>query len=400
MLHRSTIVTQAIIRLTLVFCIINLTQLSTGKNKPVSLTWLKFQPDIIDSWDINIDNNDPGLMFINPRWTKTDSTIKKNVFMLVPKKSGSYQLAIIEFLHIMQRNNIATDITLIHFNKDSKRGRSALDQAETEQADLIFSMGSESASLIDRYFRGKAIPVVTSTNKDPVLLGMVPDYHSGSGTNIAFTSLNIPIDVQMNYLQVLRPKLKTVGLLYNKNHKQVMKTEVAPLKQRFKELGLNIIDIAVSSRADAKQELTERMPNAIKEMQNIDTELQNSLLWITSSTAAFTQIATINKFSGNVPVLGAIPNIVKEGADSAVLAIGIDRRNNAHLASIYAVKILKKQSRVDELEVGVVTPPDIAINFHVAKKIGLKIPFQFFESASFIYDYQGKPARLFGQKVQ
>ena len=139
------------------------------------------------------------------------------------------------------------------------------------------------------------------------------------------------------------------------------------------------------------------MPEAIKDIEAADPSLENSLLWITSSTAAFAQIATINEFSGKIPVLGSVPNIVKEGDNSAVLAIGIDRRNNAHLASIYAVQILKKQVKVSELPVGVVTPPDIAINFLVAKKIGLKVPFQFFESASFIYNYEGVPARMFGQ---
>jgi putative tryptophan/tyrosine transport system substrate-binding protein len=52
-----------------------------------------------------------------------------------------------------------------------------------------------------------------------------------------------------------------------------------------------------------------------------------------------------------------------------------------------------------QLKVGVVTPPDVAVNFRIAKKIGLKIPFRFFESAAFIYDYTGKAARAFGKKV-
>jgi putative ABC transport system substrate-binding protein len=97
--------------------------------------------------------------------------------------------------------------------------------------------------------------------------------------------------------------------------------------------------------------------------------------------------------------LSSIPNAVTEGEDSAVLAIGIDRRNNAHLAAIYAVRILKGEVLPGELPVGIVTPPDVAINFRVARKIGLKIPLSFVESAAFIYDYYGKLARAFGELV-
>ena len=46
-----------------------------------------------------------------------------------------------------------------------------------------------------------------------------------------------------------------------------------------------------------------------------------------------------------------------------------------------------------DLKVGVVSPPDIAISFRKAREIGLRVPFTFFESASFVYDYEGRPAR-------
>ena len=373
---------------------------NSDSTKPLSLGWITFSDVTKDHWRSEIDPNDAGIMYLTPEWPSAAKQSHKKVFMLLPKKSVSYQLALTEFLDVMSTNNLATHITLIHFNEDTARGQQALNRAEAEKADLIFSIGSESASLVHEHFLGKDIPVVTCTNKDPVQLGMVSDYESGSGTNIAYTSLNVPIDVQVDYLTTLKPELKVVGLLYNKNHKQVMATEVMPIKKKFSTMGFELVDIAVTSRATAKQELIERMPDAMGEIANIDPELKNSLLLITSSTAAFAQIETINQFAGNVPVLGSIPNVVKEAQDSAVLAIGIDRRNNGHLASIYALQILTGKVRAGELKVGVVTPPDIAINFNVAKRIGLKIPFQFFESASFIYNYEGHPARMFGQRVQ
>ncbi|MBV1876034.1 MAG: hypothetical protein KUG79_00195 [Pseudomonadales bacterium] len=363
-----------------------------------SLDWIQLPESITTHWTISIDPHDRGKWHLASRWQT--SKPDKKILMLLPKKSGSYQLAIIEFLGMMKRNNIPASITLYHFNNELRLGLAALNQAEADQIDLVFSMGSETANLVHENFSNSQVPVVISTSKDPVELGMMPDYDSGSGTNIAYTSLNIPTDVAINYLLSLRPKLKVIGLLYNQNHKQVMATEVIPLKQKMQDLGHTVVDITVTSAKTAGQELAQNMPIAIQRINQIDPGAQNSLLWITSSTAVFSEIPVVNQFSANIPVLGANPNIVRKGTDSAVIAIGIDRRNNAYLASIYAKDILNNKVKPGQLKVGIVTPPDIAINFLIAKKIGLRIPFDFFESASFIYNYDGLPARSFGQRVQ
>jgi putative ABC transport system substrate-binding protein len=44
----------------------------------------------------------------------------------------------------------------------------------------------------------------------------------------------------------------------------------------------------------------------------------------------------------------------------------------------------------------VVSPPDVAISFRKAREIGMKIPFSLFESATTIYDNDGKLVRSGG----
>ena len=179
-----------------------------------------------------------------------------------------------------------------------------------------------------------------------------------------------------------------------------MATEVTPAQGAFRDIGVDVIDIAVDSSETARQELIQRIPEAVAEMKKSDPDLSKSVFWVTSSTAVFSNMDIVSEYCEPVPVLSSIPNAVTEGEDSAVLAIGIDRRNNAHLAAIYAIRILKGEAQPGELPVGVVTPPDVAVNFRVARKIKLKIPFSFFESAAFIYDYDGKLARAFGEIVK
>ena len=365
-----------------------------------SIDWLEISEDVLESWSTEISADRPSVMRVSPKWRQRDSDIPKRIVGIVPKKSSSYSLAATELLRVLHDRGIYADLSIINFANDIQRGLEILEAAETEQTDLIFSMGSESADLVHRYYSGDRIPVVTCTNKDPVMLGQIGDYESGSGNNIAYTSLNVPLDIQKNYLFRLKPDLVNIGLLYNRNHVQVMATEVIPAQKIFRDIGLHVVDIAVDSTETARQELRERLPEAVVEMKKTDPDLSKSVFWVTSSTAVFSNMDIVSEYCEPVPVLSSIPNAVTEGEDSAVLAIGIDRRNNAHLAAIYAVTILKGEAQPGELPVGVVTPPDVAINFRIARKIQLKIPFSFVESAAFIYDYDGKLARAFGEIVK
>jgi putative ABC transport system substrate-binding protein len=179
-----------------------------------------------------------------------------------------------------------------------------------------------------------------------------------------------------------------------------MATEVVPAQDLFAGIGVNVIDIAVESEETARRELRAGIPDAVVEMKKKDPDLTNSVFWLTSSTAVFSNMDILTELCGPIPILSSIPNAVREGRESAVIAIGIDRRNNAHQASIYAVKILKGDAKPGELPVGIVTPPDVAINFLIARDIRLKIPLSFFESAAFIYDYEGRLARAFGETVK
>ena len=61
--------------------------------------------------------------------------------------------------------------------------------------------------------------------------------------------------------------------------------------------------------------------------------------------------------------------------------------------------ILYNGARPGEMKIGVISPPDLAINFLKAHEIGAKIPFSFFENASYVYDDQGKIARKRGEAV-
>ena len=260
-------------------------------------------------------------------------------------------------------------------------------------------MGSESTAWLWKFYQGGRIPVVSVCSKDPVLLGQVKSYESSSGINFAFTSLNMPLDAQMAYVHKLRPGLKNMAILVDANNISAVQTQAEPVDEYCRARGIRPLMLSVRNPARAKEELEKLVREGVQTMTLNDPELENSLFWITGSTTVFKEIATINANSHRIPVLSAAPEVVQEGSDSAVLSIGISFETNAQMAAIYAADVLNKRVKVGDLKVGLVSPPDIAINFRKAREIGLKVPFSFFESASTIIDYDGKMVRDNGVAV-
>ena len=139
-------------------------------------------------------------------------------------------------------------------------------------------MGSESTAWLYQNYQGGALPVVTVCSKDPVLLGQMKDYDAGSGTNFAFTSLNVPIEVQMAYVAELRPALKNIAILVDMKNVSAVQTQAEPIAQFASKKGIKVIWGAVQNPAKAREELDWQsnytFPQLVSEMVQADLELQ------------------------------------------------------------------------------------------------------------------------------
>jgi putative ABC transport system substrate-binding protein len=315
------------------------------------------------------------------------------VFVLYSRSSSAYDIAITKILEHFHRREIGAEFTVINFDMDTNLGLDALHRAEKDKFDLIFAMGSESTAWLFDHYRGGAIPVVSVCAKDPVQLGQVLDYESGTKTNFAFTSLNVPVEVQMAYVKQLKSDLRNLVVLVDSKNISAVQTQADPIAAYARQRGIQVLIGAVKDPLMAREELAQIVSGAVQTMKKSDPTLEKSLFWVTGSTSVFREIQTINANADRVPVVSVVPEIVREGPDSAALAIGISFESNATVAAIYGEDILTGRAKVGDLKVGVVTPPDISISFHKAREVGLRIPFDFFESATFVYDYEGRAVR-------
>lgn len=367
--------------------------------KPESYaSWFKFHPSVLATWSIVGDPSDSLIVRAKPLRLGLASPQRK-VLVVYPRSSSAYDVSITKILSVFEDKLVDAEVTIVNFMLDDAKGKDWLRKSESEGFDLIMSMGSESTAWLWANYRNGKLPVVSVCSKDPVVLGQSPGYESGSGTNFAFTSLNMPMDVQMAYVHEVKPKLRNIGVLVDSRNLSAVETQSKPVIDYAKKRGIRVMELAVSDPANAREELAKLVAAATAQMQRNDPDLTNSVYWLTGSTSVFKEIETINKYSGRVPVIAVVPEIVREGENTAALSIGISFESNAHLAAIYSVDIMSGKARPGDLKVGVVTPPDIAISFRKVRDIGMTIPLSMFESAGTIYDYEGKAVRIDGANV-
>jgi len=370
---------------------------TAAEEQPYS-KWFRYGGGIDSAWNLTADPANPLRISIGRNATDLRGPIKR-VLVLYPRPSSAYDIAITKILHIFEAKEVNAEFTVVNFQMEDAKGAAAIRYAEHHRFDLIFAMGSESTAWLYDNYKGGPIPVVSVCSKDPVQLGQMHDYTSGSRSNFAFTSLNVPVDVQMAYVRELNRDLKNLAVLVDSKNVSAVQTQAEPIATYARQRGIQVIWGAVQNPAKAREELTQIVRDAVATMRKSDPDLSKSLFWVTGSTSVFLEIRTINENSDRVPVISVVPEIVRAGADTAVMAIGISFESNAHLAAIYGVDILQGRVKAGDLKVGVVSPPDIAISFLKAREIGLRVPFSFFESASFVYDYDGHPVRTIASKM-
>jgi ABC-type uncharacterized transport system substrate-binding protein len=384
-------------RLALLACLLLAPATTRAQDQAVT-SWFRYGAGVDTAWQVAADAADAMHVTIRRKGGESHGSTKR-VLVLYPRPSSAYDIAITKILHVFESKEIDAEFAVINFAMNDENGARAVKFAESNKFDLIFAMGSESTAWLYDHYRGGAIPVISVCSKDPVQLGQMPNYVDGSKSNFAFTSLNVPLDAQMAYVRDLRPDLKNLTVLVDSKNVSAVQTQAEPIAFYARQRGIQVIWGAVQNPANARAELEQIVRGAVQTMRKSDPELNRSLFWVTGSTSVFLEIRTINENSDRVPVISVIPEIVKAGTDTAVIGIGVSFESNAHLAAIYGADVLSGKAKAGDLKVGLVSPPDIAISFLKAREIGMRVPFSFFESASFVYDYDGKAVRTTASKM-
>jgi putative ABC transport system substrate-binding protein len=230
--------------------------------------WFRYQPALDSEWNVRVDPSDPKHVTINSQVRQANKSTYR-VLVLYTRSSSAYDIAIAKILERFQQREIGAEFTVINFEMDTNLGLNALDRAEQDKFNLIFAMGSESTAWLLEHYRGGAIPVVSVCAKDPVQLGQISDYESGTNTNFAFTSLNVPVEVQMAYVKQLKSDLRNLVVLVDSKNISAVQTQANPIAAYARQRGIQVLIGAVNDPSKAREELAQIVSGAVKKLKKM-----------------------------------------------------------------------------------------------------------------------------------
>ncbi|PMM29157.1 ABC transporter substrate binding protein [Vibrio lentus] len=339
-------------------------------------------------WEINANDSD---VLFAPRGEHP------MVWVLVSRKADSYDVALSTILKVFRREmpNVSFRAFLL---PKSQEELVAWTKAADIKANMIYTVGSRATVSLHKVYAGGKLPAVSVNAKDPVLLGLTDNYHS-SGNNFAYTSLNLPADITLSFLRRFKPSLTQIGVLYAKSNTSAYLTQFLPLQKEAEKQGVTVFPIEVD---EDNPELTLQlvMQTTVESMKVNDSNLRQSLLWLTGSSSLLNRLDEINLYSKQLPLLTAVPDAVNGTQQSALMSVGVGFENNAHQAALYGIEVLKKGAAPASLPVGVLSPPDISISFKQAGRVDTQLPFVLIEMASDIYSQDGKLVRSAGMSME
>ncbi len=330
--------------------------------------------------------------------------VKRRILVIYSKASSAYDQAFQTISQSFRQHRLQAGYLIINYRQQPELATALLGDSTF---DLTFIAGSKATTALYTSQPKPAMPVVTVTAKDPVLQGLIDNYKAPSKTgqpkgqrhSYAFTSLNIRPESLTSYLQTLNPNLSAIGIVYGSSNQSALTTQVQPLMRAAAKAGIEVK--AISINADFPEtSLGRKIPATLDSFRAIDPKLNNTLLWLTGSTLLFSHLDQINDIAGNVPVLTAVPDLISSDKSSPMLSIGIGFDSNAALAALYGRQILMGRVTPDQLPVGELSPPDIAINFRKVEESGWRIPIRMFELATILFNKNGQPVHRRGIPVE
>ncbi|MDE8062447.1 ABC transporter substrate-binding protein [Erysipelothrix rhusiopathiae] len=226
----------------------------------------------------------------------------------------------------------------------------------SQNVDLIYAIGTNSAQSAKNATEGTSIPVVFNAVTDPVSAGLV-DSMEQPGQFVTGVSDQTPIEKQLALIKALLPEAKRMGIVYNMGEINSL-TQVDVITSFEKDL--EVVSIGVTSMQElpiATQQLAEKVDVIFNITDNM----------VVASTANIVDIASKYK----VPVFASEDGQLDEG----ILATeSLSYFDLGESAGDLICKILVDQVDPNNLSILISDKTKLFINKEVAKQFGIAIP--------------------------
>lgn len=214
--------------------------------------------------------------------------------------------------------------------------------------DLIYAISTPSAQAA--YNVTKEIPILITAVTDVKAAGLV-------GENITGTSDATSIYKQLETITKVLPQAKRVGIIYNTSE-QNSQVQVASAKEESKKLGLEIIEVGVTTVNDMAMGLD----SLLEKVDVLYTPTDNLVV-------SATPLVLDKANRKNIPVVGCIEDQVAQGA---LITDTIDYEKLGYQTGEMAIRVLKGEEPKN-MPVETLKNTQLIVNKKAAEKYGVDL---------------------------
>ena len=202
------------------------------------------------------------------------------------------------------------------------------------------------------------IPIVLGAITDPVGAKLVAN-NKRPGGNITGVSDQAPLGAQLELIQQIMPKMKTLGIIYTSSDDSAT-TQAKMMESLAKKTGLTVKKFSVSSTNDITQVAAQMVQVVDAVFVPTDNTIASSMETLVAATNA-----------KNIPVFPTVDTMVKQGG---VATIGINQFKLGQETGKMVADILKGKSEPATTPIHFEKTGQLIINEKQAAKLGIKIP--------------------------
>jgi putative ABC transport system substrate-binding protein len=250
-----------------------------------------------------------------------------------------------------------------NFQKFEDKTVDLLKILDEEKADIVLAVGTEAAVFARRSI--KNVPVVFTMVLSPVESGIV-DSLKRPGGNITGVCLNIPIEAQFKVLKRMIPRIKRIGMLYDKATKSDIEREANVAAAR---IGVKLVSKPIYSETEISNKLNEVFREADCLWAGVDPKIYNT------ATAQHIILSTLNN---RIPFMAFSAQFVKAGA---LMALECDYYDIGQQAGEITAEMLMRGIRPHNMPIRLPRKTKLVVNMKTAQNNGVDIPRELLEGA-------------------
>jgi len=216
----------------------------------------------------------------------------ERIALLVSADDAPYKEAVAGFHEYLARSGLQPTYELFSLGGDATRAGAAIQKIKQNGFNLVFSLGSLATDAASREISD--IPIVAGLVLRADTLKKAP--------NLTGVGLDVPVDIQLSWIQKIMPQARTVGVVYNSEEN---KKKIEAASRAAQKLGLTLEAQEVRTAQD--------VPDALERLAK-----RTHVLWgLTDNIVMSPQMARpilLFSLQNSIPVIGPSAMWVKAGA--------------------------------------------------------------------------------------